>query len=174
MKSLYLTESERQQILNLHKSRMLLKEDPTTPAAGTTPAASTTTTPAAGTPAAGTTPAASTTTTPATGTPAAVTNYTVQQLQQLLISKGYNVGSADNQLGKGTLAQIEAAVKAAKSGTPAAPAATTSLPAPVIAPLAGTQKTTGLQTDASGKVTGGTTTTIGGNTPTTDAGSMTT
>jgi hypothetical protein len=152
MKSLYLTESERQQILNLHKSKMLSEQ---VPAAG---AAAPTSTPA-----------------PATGAaPAAVTNYTVQQLQQLLISKGYNVGSADNQLGKGTLAQIEAAVKAAKSGTPAAPAATTSLPAPVIAPLAGTQKTTGLQTDASGKVTGVSTTAIGGNTPTTDAGSVTT
>ena len=158
MKSLYLTESERQQILNLHKSKMLSEQ---VPAAG---AAAPTSTPA---PATGAAPAAGT-------TPAAVTNYTVQQLQQLLISKGYNVGSADNQLGKGTLAQIEAAVKASKSGTPAAPAATTSLPAPVIASLAGTQKTTGLQTDASGKVTGVSTTTIGGNTPTTDAGSMTT
>jgi hypothetical protein len=157
MKSLYLTESERQQILNLHKSKMLSEQ---VPAAG---AAAPTSTPA---PATGAAPAAGT-------TPAAVTNYTVQQLQQLLISKGYNVGSADNQLGKGTLAQIEAAVKAAKSGTPAAPAATTSLPAPVIAPL-DTKKVTGLQTDTSGKVTGVSTTTTGGNTPTTDAGSVTT
>ena len=154
MKSLYLTESEKQQILNLHKSRMLSEQAPATPATGT-PA---TGTPATGAPATGT-PA---TGTPATGTQTQATNYTVQQLQQLLISKGYNVGAADNQLGKGTLAQIEAAVKAAKGGTPAAPASTTSLPAPVIAPLAGTQKTTGLQTDASGKVTGVTTATVPG------------
>jgi len=98
MKSLYITESEKQHILNLHKSKMLSEQ---VPAAGAT--------------------------TPPATVPAKVTNYTVQQLQQLLISKGYNVGAADNQLGKSTLAQIEAAVKAAKGGTPAAttPAATT-------------------------------------------------
>jgi hypothetical protein len=127
MKSLYLTESEKQQILNLHKSRMLSEQAPATPA-------------------------------PA---PAKVTNYTIQQLQTLLNSKGYNVGAADNQLGKGTLAQIEAAVKVAKGGTPAAPAATTSLPAPTIAPM-DVKKPTGLQTDASGKVTSVTTATVPG------------
>jgi hypothetical protein len=124
MKSLYLTESEKQQILNLHKSRMLSEQAPAT-------------------------------------APTKVTNYTVQQLQQLLISKGYNVGAADNQLGKGTLAQIETAVKVAKGGTPAAPAATTSLPAPTKAPM-DVKKPIGLQTDASGKVTSVTTATVPG------------
>jgi len=138
MKSLYLTESEKKHILNLHKSRMLLKEDPTTPAAGTTPAASTTTT-------------------PATGTPAAITNYTIQQLQTLLNSKGYNVGTADNQLGKNTLTQIEAAVKVAKGGTPAAPAAPAA-PAPI--PM-DTKSVTSLQTSGE-KVTGVKTATTGG------------
>jgi hypothetical protein len=132
MKSLYLTESEKQQILNLHKSRMLSEQAPATPA-----------------------PAPAT---PATA-PAKVTNYTIQQLQTLLNSKGYNVGAADNQLGKGTLAQIEAAVKVAKGGTPAAPAAPQVAPATI---SMDTKKATGLQTGQSGNVTGVTTATVPG------------
>jgi hypothetical protein len=141
MKSLYLTESEKQHILNLHKSRMLSEQAPATPATGA---------PATATPATGAL---------ATGTQTQATNYTVQQLQQLLISKGYNVGAADNQLGKGTLAQIEAAVKAARGGTPATTAAPQVAPATI---SMDTKKATGLQTGQSGNVTGVTTATVPG------------
>jgi hypothetical protein len=54
-----------------------------------------------------------------TNTPAVpatqVQNYTITQLQDLLNQRGYNVGKADGFFGKNTLAQIQAALAATKT-----------------------------------------------------------
>lgn len=70
-----ISESERNQILDLHKN-LILNEQTTTP-------------------------------------PAAIpTNYTIKQLQELLNSKGFNVGIADGKAGAKTLAGIQQALAA--------------------------------------------------------------
>lgn len=46
------------------------------------------------------------------------TNYTIQQLQQLLNQKGYNVGTADGNAGPKTLAGLQQALAAVAKNVP--------------------------------------------------------
>lgn len=87
----YITENEKLRILNLHKGLIYEQEMATVTTSTTQPIAN---------------------------QAKQVTNYTVQQLQQLLNDKGYNVGRADNVLGTNTLTGIQNALSNLTPQTP--------------------------------------------------------
>lgn len=87
----YITENEKLRILNLHKGLIYEQEMATVTTSTTQPVAN---------------------------QAKQVTNYTVQQLQQLLNDKGYNVGRADNVLGTNTLTGIQNALSNLTPQTP--------------------------------------------------------
>ena len=96
MKRFNITESDRNEILDLHRRAMINEVE-------TGVAVPVTTAELVG----GKT---------ITNTPVAqATNYTIQQLQDLLNQRGYNLGKADGYLGKNSLAQIQAALTATKA-----------------------------------------------------------
>ena len=86
-----ISESERNNILDLHKNYILNEQG----SVSSTPPAT-----------AGTT----------SNQPP--TNYTIQQLQQLLNQKGYNVGTADGNAGPKTLAGLQQALAAVAKNVP--------------------------------------------------------
>jgi hypothetical protein len=101
MKRFTITESDRNEILTLHRRAMINEAETSTGVQVPVTTAEL---------------VGGKTMTNATATPAAqVTNYTIQQLQDLLNQRGYNVGIADGSLGKNTLAQLQAALNITKT-----------------------------------------------------------
>jgi len=97
MKRFRITESERNDILRQHRSLLINEQTisvppPPPPAGGQ-----------------------QVTTQPQTQQPVQQTQYTIKQLQELLNSRGYNVGTADGTFGKNTLAGLEAALNSIKT-----------------------------------------------------------
>jgi hypothetical protein len=96
MKRFNITESERNEILDLHRKAMINEAETgvAVPAVNAELVGGKT----------------------VTNTPAAqTTNYTIQQLQDLLNQRGYNLGKADGYLGKNSLTQIQAALTATQA-----------------------------------------------------------
>ena len=101
MKRFTITESDRNEILTLHRRAMINEAETSTGVQVPVTTAEL---------------VGGKTVTNAPATPAAqVTNYTIQQLQDLLNQRGYNVGIADGSLGKNTLAQLQAALTATQT-----------------------------------------------------------
>jgi phage-related protein len=98
MKRFNITESDRNEILDLHRKAMINEAEVST---GVQVPVSTAELVGGKT---------------VVNAPAAqTTNYTIIQLQDLLNQRGYNLGKADGYLGKNSLAQIQAALTAAKT-----------------------------------------------------------
>ena len=119
MKKLYISESERIEILKKHSSKILSEQNQ----------------------------------------PAQQTNYSISDLQNVLIKAGQNPGKVDGQFGPVTLSAAEKAI-----GGTAIPATTASTTPNQVVPAVtslDTKKVTSLKTDG-GKVTGVETTNVGG------------